>query len=174
MRTLAARSANAAKETTEMIESSIQKVGGGMKIADETAVSLNRIVEDISKVAVLVSRISDASIEQSASVSQINQGLVQVSQVIQTNSATSEESAAASEELTGQAEMLKEQVSRFNLRQGFSFSSREFGETGFRAYRTPELGGVKSRNTSSVDKAFAEAAAGMKTLSLSDKEFGKY
>ncbi len=115
VRNLAARSADAAKETTDLIEGSIQKVQQGTKIANETASALKEIVDGIEKAAGLVSKIADASNEQANGISQINQGIDQVSQVIQNNSATAEQSAAASEELSGQAELLKEMVGRFQL-----------------------------------------------------------
>ncbi|MBW4841229.1 MAG: MCP four helix bundle domain-containing protein, partial [Paenibacillaceae bacterium] len=118
VRNLAARSANAAKETTGMIENSVRKVEGGTKIANDTATALKAIVCDVEKVANLVGDIATASGEQSTGVNQINQGILQVSQVIQANSATSEEGAAASEELSSQADLLREQVERFNLRKG--------------------------------------------------------
>jgi methyl-accepting chemotaxis protein len=117
VRNLAARSANAAKETTVMIEGSIKKVDGGTKIAKETADALNKIVDGVSKVATLVEDIATASNEQSTGISQINQGIMQVSEVVQTNSATSEESAAASEELSSQAELLKDLVSKYKLKK---------------------------------------------------------
>lgn len=115
VRNLAARSADAAKETTDMIESSIKKVEGGTKIANETASALSKIVENVDKVASLIGEITTASNEQSLGIGQINQGVMQVSQVVQHNAATSEESAAASEQLSSQAQLLKEQVSRFKL-----------------------------------------------------------
>ena len=117
VRNLAARSANAAKETTDMIEGSIKKVEGGTKIANATADALNQIVSGISSVAGIVQDISVASNEQAAGIGQINQGVMQISQVVQTNSATSEESAAASEELSGQADLMKQQVNRFILKR---------------------------------------------------------
>ena len=113
VKNLATRSANAAKETTEMIEGSIQKSEIGTKIAKDTAEALNT-VDEIEKVATLVNDIAAASNEQDAGIAQINQGIVQVSQVVQNNSATSEESAAASEELSGQAELLKDLVDKLN------------------------------------------------------------
>lgn len=116
VRNLAARSANAAKETTELIEGSIRKVEDGTKIANETANALKKIINDIDEAAALVNDIAIASNEQAIGINQINQGIMQVSQVVQTNSATSEEGAAASEELSSQAELLKKQVKKFKLK----------------------------------------------------------
>lgn len=116
VRNLAARSANAARETTELIEGSIKKAADGTKIAKQTAAALDKIVQDITKVAGLLSEIAVASNEQATGIAQVNQGIMQVSDVVQMNSATSQQSAAASEQLAGQAELLKEQVQRFRLK----------------------------------------------------------
>lgn len=116
VRSLAQRSAQAAKETSNLIKNSLRKAENGAKIAEETAVELNRIVDDINKVAELVSSISNASNEQSMGIAQISEGIFQVSQVIQSNTATSEESAAASEHLSNQADFLRKTVARFKLK----------------------------------------------------------
>lgn len=115
VRNLAARSANAAKETTTLIEGSMDKVNAGTKIAQETAKALDEIVKGVEKATEIVSQISSASNEQAAAIEQLNEGLNQVSKVVQNNSATAEESAAASEELSSQAVLLKEMVNRFKL-----------------------------------------------------------
>jgi methyl-accepting chemotaxis protein len=116
VRNLAARSANAANETTTLIEGNIKKVEVGTKIANETASKLGEIVSGIEKSAALISSIAVASNQQATGIAQIDTGIEQVSTVVQTNSSTSEESAAASEELSGQADMLKQMVGRFHLR----------------------------------------------------------
>jgi methyl-accepting chemotaxis protein len=117
VRNLAARSANAAKETTDLIESSIQKVAAGSQIANETAQSLTKIVAEIAKTTTLVGDIAVASNEQASGINQINQGIGQIAQVTQSNTATSEESAAASQELAAQAELLKTMVQKFKLKE---------------------------------------------------------
>ena len=115
VRNLAARSAKAAKETTDMIESSIAKVNDGREIAHKTAEALQTIVVSVTEVADLVGNIDKASQEQSLALEQINQGVLQVSQVVQSNSATSEESASASEQLSAQADLLRVTASKFKL-----------------------------------------------------------
>ncbi|XQR04621.1 methyl-accepting chemotaxis protein [Acetobacterium wieringae] len=116
VRSLAARSAEAAKETTVLIEGSVKKTEGGNAIADETAIALEEIVEEITKAAQLVQEIAEASNDQATNITQINLGVDQVSQVVQGNTATAEQSAAASEELSGQSQLLKEMISRFKLK----------------------------------------------------------
>lgn len=115
VRHLAARSAEAAQETTALIEGSIKKAENGTMIANGTAQALNKIVNEVTKVTALVGQIAAASNEQATGIAQINQGVEQVAQVTQTTTATSEENAAASEELSGQAEILSGMVQQFKL-----------------------------------------------------------
>ena len=117
VRNLAARSAGAAKETTELIEGSIKKTEAGTKIADETAQALDRIVEGVQSAVTLVAEIATASNQQASGIREVNKGIEQMSQVVQTNSATSEEAAAAAEELSSQAELLKSMVAQFRIRE---------------------------------------------------------
>ena len=116
VRTLAARSADAAKETTGLIEGSIGKVQEGTKIADETAAALDEIVAGIGQVTGLIGNIASSSNEQATSIAQINMGVEQVAHVVSQNSATAEQSAAASEELSGQSVLLKQMIDQFQLR----------------------------------------------------------
>jgi methyl-accepting chemotaxis protein len=170
VRNLAARSANAAKETTDMIEGSIKKAEGGTRIAKDTAVALNKIVDGIEKVASLVNDIAAASNEQALGISQVNQGIMQVSQVVQTNSATSEESASASEELSSQATMLKETVSKFKLRKT-SKRSRLDEVSPEVLMMLENMSGKKKNN---INSEMNEDAALKPKIVLSDREFGKY
>lgn len=174
VRNLAARSANAAKETTEMIEGSIKKVEGGTRIANETANALNKIVEDVAKAAALVGDIAVASNDQATGIGQINQGIMQVSQVVQTNSATSQESAAASEELSSQAELLKGMVSKFKLKKNIK-SYSQIDDLSPEVIKLLENMSEKKKNNSHpLEEAYAEVAASKTKIALVDNEFGKY
>ena len=116
VRNLASKSAEAAKNTTSLIESSIRSVEKGTKIADETAKSLDAIIETAKKTTDLIGEISAASNEQATSINQVTLGVDQISAVVQTNSATSEESAATSEELSSQAQLLKDMMAEIKLK----------------------------------------------------------
>jgi methyl-accepting chemotaxis protein len=150
VRNLAARSADAAKETTALIESSIVKVGAGTQIANETAQSLSKIIDGIAKTTALVGDIAIASNEQASGIVQVNQGIGQIAQVTQTNTATAEESAATSEELAAQAETLKSMVQKFKLKgnnvtqlspAGFANQDKAPGVKRQAAAKTPALPG---------------------------------
>ncbi|MHB8064265.1 MAG: methyl-accepting chemotaxis protein [Ruminiclostridium sp.] len=169
VRNLAARSANAAKETTEMIEGSIKKVEVGTKLANETAAALNNIVGDVTKAAALVGDIATASNEQATGISQINTAIEQVAQVVQTNSATSEECASASEELSSQAELLKDSVRRFKLKK-IKVMGESFGNI------SPEMmhmieGLIEKKNNENAEVA---AVSAKPKISLDNNDFGKY
>lgn len=157
VRNLAARSANAAKETTEMIESSIYKTERGTEMAEETAKALDEIIEEVEKVGKYVAEIAEASNEQATGIEQVNEAIVQVSEVVQNNSATSQEVAAASEELSSQAELLKKSVLRFKLKGG-NGSSSNFDDLS--SDMLDMFGDDKDGSSSKFD--------------LSDDEFGRY
>jgi methyl-accepting chemotaxis protein len=174
VRTLAARSANAAKETTDLIEGSIKKVEAGTKIANETAGALNNIVKEVEKVADLVKDIAEASNEQSTGIEQINQGIMQVSQVVQTNSATSEEGAAASEELSSQAELLRSMVSKFQLKKVSDIGNRTEEINPEVLKMLESMYEKKNAESKPTEGKHSEPSPGYKKIALSDKEFGKY
>lgn len=115
VRNLAAKSADASKNTSALIEGALQAVERGTKIANETDSALNDVVSGVGDVAATIDQISSASKDQSDAVRQVTLGIDQISSVVQTNSATAEESAAASEELSGQAQILKNLVGQFRL-----------------------------------------------------------
>ncbi|MDR0859116.1 MAG: methyl-accepting chemotaxis protein [Oscillospiraceae bacterium] len=115
VRSLAAKSAEAAKDTGILIESSIEKATFGAKIADETSASLSEIVGGINESTEIIQNIASGSEQQSEAIRQISIGIDQVADVVQRNSATAQESAAASEEMSGQSSMLNEMIGRFKL-----------------------------------------------------------
>lgn len=115
VRNLAGKSAEAAKSTTELIERSIVAVGNGIKLANQTAKALIDIIPGSEETTKIIGEVNTAANEQAVTISQINLGIEQISAIIQSNSATSEESAAAAQELFGQAHIMKQLISKFTL-----------------------------------------------------------
>jgi len=117
VRNLAVKSGDSAKSSAALIENSIQKAMMGVQIAEETAASLTEIVAGIQESSSIVNGIAVSSEGQSEAIEHIHTSVSQVSQVIQQNSATAEESAAASEEMSGQTALLESKLARFRLRK---------------------------------------------------------
>lgn len=117
VRSLAAKSAEAAQNTAGLIQNSIAAVDEGTEIAGETEESFRKVMEGTRLVADKVGHITETSNRQADSVRGITAGVSRISGIIQTNSATAEESAAASRELSGQAEKMRELVGFFRLRE---------------------------------------------------------
>lgn len=113
VRRLASQSSEASKNTAALIEGSLRSVENGSRIANETAQALSTVVDGVKEVVGRIDLISEASGEEAKAVSQVTIGMDQISCVVQTNSATAEESASTSEELSGQAQILKELLGRF-------------------------------------------------------------
>lgn len=115
VRNLAAKSADASKDTAELIEASITAVEKGVRIANATAERLSDVAGSSKVMVEMVEQIAVTAKEQDASFAQVSEGIDQIAKVVQTNSATSEQSAAASEELSSQAEELKALIGKFHL-----------------------------------------------------------
>lgn len=113
VRNLAGKSAEAANNTTVLIEDTIKAVENGSRVAEETAKTLDETVAVTKEAVRLIDMIAEASEQQSVSVSQVTMGVDQISAVVQTNSATSQQSAAASEELSAQANIMKKLMMQF-------------------------------------------------------------
>lgn len=118
VRNLAGKSAEAAKNTTMLIENAISAIEKGQGIAVEAASSLEIVVQKAGSIIDKIQLIAKASERQADAAEQVTTGIEQISSVVQTNSATAQESAAASEELSSQAQMLKNLVGSFRLREG--------------------------------------------------------
>lgn len=113
VRGLASKSANAAKETTELIEGSIENVAAGAKITNSTSAALEKIVESVSIAEDVVGTIAVAANDEATAIGQVSTGIEQLSNVVQINAATAEETAAAAQQLSTQSEMLKQFIARF-------------------------------------------------------------
>jgi len=124
VRNLASKSAEAVKSTTALIEETVKAVSKGAHLSDTTEEMLGQVVENSASVLNNVVHISEDTEEQSKSVAQVSVGIDQISSVVQTNSATAEQSAAASEELSAQANVLKELVGQFQLQESAEAQER--------------------------------------------------
>jgi len=118
VRTLAQRSAAAAREIKALIGDSVEKVGTGSRLVDEAGATMQEVVASVQQVTAIMAEISAASGEQSAGIAQVNDAITQMDQVTQQNAALVEQAAAATESMQEQAHSLAEAVSVFRLAQG--------------------------------------------------------
>ena len=116
VRSLASKSDQAAKQTKEMIERSMRNVERGGSLTDEVSAALEQTVTYTEDAVNLMNQVAENIVSDTDSIHQVSEGTDQISSVVQTNSATAEQSAAASQELSGQSHLLKDLVSRFTLR----------------------------------------------------------
>lgn len=152
VKNLAGKSADAAKNTTALIEETIEAVNNGSQIVNKTAASLDKSAKVTMDAVALIDEIALSSQEQASAVIQINQGIEQISSVVQTNAATAEESAAASEELSSQSNVLKELISKFKLRESeSSLHTKEFDIDSY----SPAVPG-NSYNTFATNTAYSK------------------
>ena len=112
---LADQSAQAAKESAMLIETSVKAVEKGMVIAGQTAAQLEDVAENSKIITEEVTNIAETLETQTTEIRQINEGIEQINDVVQTNSATSEECAAASQEMSSESENLREMIRKFKL-----------------------------------------------------------
>ena len=119
VRSLAAKSAEAANDTSNLIIDAAEKIKLGLVIAANTSSSLQAIVEDINKSAEIMEKIAHSSDNQLTAITDMNSGIDQMAKVIQQNSETAQKSAASAEEMSGQSSILDNLVSHFKLRTEF-------------------------------------------------------
>ena len=183
VRSLAARSATAAKETTEMIENSIRNVEQGTEIANNTAESLGKIVEGVGKVTDLVAEIAAASTQQANGIGEINEGLGQVERVTQTNTASAEQSAAAAQELSSQAHELQRLLERFKVSKVVETGALALEDLPpemlamLQRFMTGGQGAAEPLQRVSGSDVVPSASANRdpaRVISLDDADFGKY
>jgi methyl-accepting chemotaxis protein len=181
VRNLAMRSAEAAKNTANMIEESVKNADGGVKITEEVAKSLSQIVDRTGKVGDLIAEIAAASNEQAQGIEQVNTAVAQMNTVTQQNAANSEESASAAEELSSQAAELANMVSAFTLSAGGAHS----GHGARRALppppqkqrpiiaALPDKSGGKAKHAGKPAKP-AKAVKAEEIIPLDDSEMGEF
>jgi len=183
VRNLASRSAKAARETAELIETSGKKVETGLAVASKTSEAFKDIVNGIIKVADLVAEIAAASNEQANAVSQVAQAINQIDQITQQNTASAEQTASSAEELASQAEELQNLLSQFKL-------SDEHGTSRGVVPKRPQhkVSNAVQKNSGSKGSAenwgratqaqqmmdHVEEVKPEEVIALDDKEFGKY
>ncbi len=175
VRSLAARSAQAARETASLIEGSAEKTARGSEIADQTAAAFEDIVSGISKVSELVDQIAVASNQQAQGISQVNEGLGHVDMVAQQNTANAEESAATAEELTTYISHLRDMLSRFTLKQKKKSEIAVKKKAAVKQMQLPDRMIAAQPQSVSPQKIDTEpVVVPEQTIVLDDKEFGKY
>jgi methyl-accepting chemotaxis protein len=174
VRTLAGRSAKAAKETAELIETSHEKTRRGADIADKTAAALKKIVAGAAKASDLVAEIAAASHEQTTGLEEVTRGLNQIETVTQQATANTEESAAAAEELSGQANQLRRMLGRFRVRTALPRLGTEAAPNaaaGPPSHVVPAAS-FRSDSPDSPDKLAKRPPESV--IALDDREFGKF
>ena len=166
VRSLAQRSAVAAKDISSLIKDSVQQVEHGAKVADRSAEVLNTIVTSVKKVSDLNNEISAASSEQTTGISQISQAMNQLDAGVQGNAASSEEIAASSEEISAQAELMRQLVADLNMVvTGDDHAEPAKGETYKRAKKSEPVGKVVQFKPKTSSKPADKATVAKKAQS---------
>ena len=137
VRSLAQRSAAAAKEIKNLIGDSVDKVTAGSKLVDEAGNTMNEVVDSVRRVTDIMGEITDASVAQSAGIEQVNQAIAQMDAVTQQNAALVEEAAATAESLQDQVRNLSQVVGIFRLNEQAVVSTAAVSRTPRRENVTP-------------------------------------
>ena len=191
VRNLASRSAKAARETAELIDASGKKVQNGLQVAQGTSGSFEAIVANVVKAADLVGEIAAASKEQAAGIGQISQGLTQIDQVTQRNTASAEETASAAQELSSSASKIEQLFGRFRLGNDapaqvqVQARTKPTGKPRANGKRPPAKSAAPSggwgngaalakREPEPPDSSTGDAVQPQDVIALDDKEFGRY
>jgi len=124
VRTLAQRSASAAKEIKVLISESVDRVAAGSKLVEEAGSTINEVVQSVRRVTDIMGEISSASQEQRTGIEQVNQAVAQMDQVTQQNAALVEEASAAAQSMAEQAQALRDEVAVFRIAETGSSASR--------------------------------------------------
>jgi methyl-accepting chemotaxis protein len=170
VRNLAVRSADAVKETTEMVDDSIRNIESGNKAVEATASQLESILSGSAKVGDFLEEISIASREQAEAIDQITQGLEQIDQVTQSNTASAEESAAAAEELASQSVQLKNMIATFKLKNTHNKTNSKARQI---EYQIPEASQIlyTERHTQETGIKQVDPVA---VIALDDDDFDRF
>ncbi len=189
VRNLASRSAKAARETAELIEASGKKVANGLTVAQGTSESFASIVGNVVKAADLVGEIAVASKEQAAGISQISQGLTQIDQVTQRNTASAEETASAAEQLSANAVRIEHLFGRFRIGDDDLARARPAGRKSGASVRRPAAPKAARAPAAPADDDWGNGGALAKrspvlpaegslepkdAIALDDKELGRF
>jgi methyl-accepting chemotaxis protein len=194
VRSLASRSAEAARDTTELIETSITEVDNGVGSSDQMAEILNEITSAVEKITDLTGEIASASSEQRIGIQEVNNGLSQVSNVVQENSSIAEETSSSSHELAASANQLHDLVKNFVLKRSTAKRNlkppsqtldaplkNEAGRKAKTAHESakshvalpkPETSEPSGQNA--LTKTHPPANQKRNTIVLDDDDFGKY
>jgi methyl-accepting chemotaxis protein len=171
VRNLAVRSAEAVKETTEMVDNSIRNIEAGNKAVEATATQLESIMGGSSKVADFLEEIATASNEQAEAIDQITQGLEQIDQVTQSNTASAEESAAAAEELASQSVQLKNMIATFKLKDS---QTSPMGQPRQLEYKAAKENARIEHAVSNQAETGIKPADPAAVISLDDEDFDRF
>ncbi len=162
VRNLAMRAAEAAKNTSGLIEGTVQKVQVGTSLVEETSKSFGSVSDGTDRIAVLIAEIASSAAEQAAALAQMNQSLQEIETVTQSNASAAEQAAAASEELSGQADMMKSYVEELLAFVEGRTARAQHGTGAVAAKRPqprPQAAPVKSLPTVPAEKKKTSAAS---------------